>query len=177
MLQIAQAISATQCQEVRELLAEYIAWDSTCTRQLGLDVQTLLDFQYAAGAEEIPGVYTPPDGCLLLAASVDASAGCAAFRKLDQDSCELKRLYVRPAFQGQRLGRRLAEALIAAARQVGYSTMRLETTAFMRAALELYAALGFKPCAPYYDIPEVFREITVFLELDLRRYERNHRAP
>jgi GNAT superfamily N-acetyltransferase len=168
MPHIVQASSAGQYQQIRELLAEYIAWDSLCSRQLGLHVPSLLAFQYATGIEEIPGPYLPPDGALLLAHDGTAIAGCGAFRKLDADRCELKRLYVRPAFQGKGIGHRLVDVLIANAQQIGYATMCLETTTFMYTAVALYQRLGFSPCAAYYAIPNEFRAITVFMERDIR---------
>jgi hypothetical protein len=57
--------------------------------------------------------------------------------------------------------------LIATAREAGYGVMRLETVTFMEGALALYPTLGFRICEPYSVIPECFREITVFMELDL----------
>ena len=169
MLQLIPAASEQTYQEIRSLLDEYIAWDSAQTRQHGLNVQALMEFQYAAGSEEIPGSYQPPIGCLLLARYNGISAGCGAFRALDPNMCELKRLYVRPTFQGQSIGKRLTIELIRLAYELGYSTMRLETTTFMTGALALYTALGFRTCAPHYEIPQIFEEITVFMELDIRR--------
>jgi putative acetyltransferase len=171
MLRIVQAASEADYGQVQALIAEYVAWDSARTRQLGLNIQTLLEFQYSHGTEELPGVYTSPEGCLLLASYGAEIAGCGAFRKLNADTCEMKRLYVRPGFRGKEIGRSLASTLIKTARQVGYMTMCLETVTFMTGALTLYSSLGFKVGEPYYLIPEEFREITVFLELDLRGEE------
>jgi ribosomal protein S18 acetylase RimI-like enzyme len=76
-------------------------------------------------------------------------------------------MYVRPELRRLGIGRQLAEALIVAAREAGYGIMRLETTTFMDRAITLYSSLGFRTCKAYYPIPESFREITVFMELDL----------
>lgn len=130
---------------VRGLFAEYI--DS-----LGID----LSFQ-DVGAElaQLPGKYAPPRGVILVARDGKGAAlGCVALRPWSQPGvCEIKRLYVRPAARGQALGRRLAEAAIAWARHAGYVRMLLDTLASMQAARQLYAALGFRPVAPYYDNP------------------------
>lgn len=130
---------------VRGLFAEYI--DS-----LGID----LSFQGAAAElAGLPGKYAPPGGTILLARDVAGHAqGCVALRPwTPPGTCEIKRLYVRPAARGQALGRRLAEAAIELARQAGYTRMLLDTLATMRAARRLYAELGFRPVAPYYDNP------------------------
>ena len=99
----------------------------------------------------MPGAYAPPRGSLLLAKQGGEAAGCVAVRPLDAGRCEMKRLYVRPEFQGTGLGRRLAERAIDFARSCGYHSMVIDTLPDMHAARALYGKLGFKPCAPYYD--------------------------
>ena len=99
----------------------------------------------------LPGDYMPPRGNLLLAKQDNKAAGCVAVRPLDDERCEMKRLYVRPEFQGAGLGRRLAERAIDFARSCGYRSMMLDTLPAMREARALYQKLGFKRCAPYYD--------------------------
>jgi putative acetyltransferase len=168
MLEIVVAQTEAQYRQVRELLEEYIAWDATQLAQLGLDAQAALDFYFASGKEDLPGVYAPPDGRMFLASYSAETAGCAAFRRMTADTCEMKRMYVRPGFRGKQIGRRLADTLILTARETGYSIMLLETTTYLDKAIALYSALGFRACQPYCTTPEDFRKVIVCMELDLR---------
>ena len=103
-----------------------------------------LGFQdFAAELKRIRQIYAPPRGALLLAMEQNNPAGCAALRPLEENICEMKRLYVRPGFRGQAVGRMLAESVMAVARALGYRRMRLDTLASMTAARGLYASLGF----------------------------------
>jgi GNAT superfamily N-acetyltransferase len=168
MLEIVLAQTEAQYRQVRELLEEYIAWDATQLAPLGLDAQEALDFYFASGKEDLPGVYAPPDGRMFLASYSAQTAGCGAFHRMTADTCEMRRMYVRPEFRGKQIGRQLANALILAARETGYSIMRLETTTYLDRAIALYSALGFRTCQPYCTIPEGFRKVIVCMELDLR---------
>ena len=154
MIEIVQAETTAQIEQARVLFREYEAW-------LGLD----LCFQ---GFEDelagLPGKYAMPDGRLYLAVG-DEPVGCIALRKLDDNICEMKRLFVRDGFRGQQIGVRLIEQLIADARDIGYTTMRLDThPPKMGKAVSLYDSHGFRPIAPYYDNPHAD---VLFMEMSL----------
>ncbi len=99
---------------------------------------------------DLPGDYAPPKGRLILAEYEGQLAGCVALHKLDEDICEMKRLYLRPQFRGKGLGRALADRIIADARQIGYRRMRLDTVEpVMPDAVAMYRKIGFREIAPY----------------------------
>ncbi len=139
----------------RVIFREYEAW-------LGLD----LCFQgFEAELAGLPGKYSPPAGRLILAFVDDELAGSVALRPLDERTCEMKRLFVRPEFQGIGLGSRLIDSVITAAKEIGYERLRLDTfPPKMGKAVGLYEARGFREIEPYYDNPNVE---TLFMELDL----------
>jgi GNAT superfamily N-acetyltransferase len=139
----------------RGLFEEYAA-------QLGID----LCFQgFTAELTALDKMYGPPTGCLLLAWLGDAAVGCAGVRKLSGEVCEMKRLYIRDDLRGLGTGRELVVQLLAHARELGYRKMVLDTLEGMSRARGLYASLGFRECAPYYDNPLAR---VVYMELDLR---------
>jgi putative acetyltransferase len=143
MARIVQAAPEADLEVVRTLFREY-------QQAIGVD----LGFQsFEEELRLLPGTYAPPRGRLLLALEEDGPAGCGGLRPIAQDVAELKRMWVRPAFRGRGLGRRIAEALLAAAREEGYRLARLDTLETMREAIALYRSLGFREIPAYYPNP------------------------
>ena len=156
MLAIFQADTAEHMAAARELMLEYASslGISLCFQNFDEELRTL------------PGQYAPPQGRLLLAESNGHAAGMIALRPVEDNYiCEMKRLYVRPAFRGRSLGKTLVDELILEARKIGYRRMRLDTIqGKMDRAIELYRQLGFREIPAHY--PSPVRE-TLFLELEL----------
>jgi ribosomal protein S18 acetylase RimI-like enzyme len=159
MMKLDQAETPEQIEELRRLLREYEA-------SLGVS----LCFQgFEREMAKLPGEYAPPGGRLLLCSAGVSPAphqavGCVALRRVDDETCEMKRLYLRPGFRGRGAGRLLAVAIIGEARKIGYKKMRLDTLAEMREARALYESLGFKRIEPYYHNP---MQGAIFMELEL----------
>jgi ribosomal protein S18 acetylase RimI-like enzyme len=151
-----EARTPEELAQVRRLFRTYADW-------LAVD----LCFQgFEREVAELPGGYAPPSGRLLVAKAGGDVVGCVGVRPLEPGVCEMKRLWVEPGFAGHGIGRALAEAIIEAARAIGYERMRLDTLPDrMPAAQHLYASLGFREIPPYYPNPLAG---VVMLELVLR---------
>jgi putative acetyltransferase len=157
LVALAPSLSPETLGELRALFREYAA-------SLGLD----LEFQgFERELAELPGAYAPPRGCILLAPSPSGldleggaeairrkgAAGCVALRPLAGEVCEMKRLYVRPAYRRRGLGRALCLRLMAQGARLGYRLMRLDTLSSLEEAGALYRSLGFREIPPYYHNP------------------------
>jgi putative acetyltransferase len=149
-----EARSAEQVAEVRKLFEEY---------QKSLSFE--LDFQcFGNELDQLPGKYAPPGGALFLALVDGRVAGCVGLRKMDAEICEMKRLFVRPQFQGLGLGKALVAAIIRAARDRGYRRMRLDSVASMASAIALYRKVGFVEIEQYCENPLAD---AIFMELEI----------
>ena len=139
MLLIKQALTERQNKQIKKLFKEYANY-------LGID----LSFQnFEEELKTLPGDYSTPDGCILLAYYENKLVGCVALRKFQEKVCEMKRLYIRPNFRRKKIGKALSIAIINKAKEIGYKSMRLDTLPFMKEAISLYLTLGFKEIAPY----------------------------
>lgn len=145
MLTVVHADSEERLREVVSLFREYgtIPGIEVCLQTFDKEMVSL------------PGIYAPPAGCLILAVSDGKAAGCVGIARLDETTCEMRRLYVRPSFRGLRAGRTLAESALTEAARLGYGKMRLETLpGLMKEAVALYRSLGFREIAPYGGAPK-----------------------
>ncbi|HER00201.1 MAG TPA: N-acetyltransferase [candidate division Zixibacteria bacterium] len=112
----------------------------------------------------LPGKYASPEGRLIIAEYNSEIAGCVAVKKIGEGVCEMKRLYVRPKFRGKKIGRMLAERIVADASDIGYDLMRLDTLERLKEAISLYRSMGFKETTAYVYNPI---EDVVYMELKL----------
>lgn len=138
-MEIVPVASAEGLERVRSLFQEY--WDSFGFTPC---------FQgFAEELARLPGDYAPPGGRLALALVDGQAAGCVALRRLEDERCEGKRLYVRPEFRGRGVGRALVEWIIAEARAAGYREMLGDTLPAMDRALAMYERMGFERIEAY----------------------------
>jgi GNAT superfamily N-acetyltransferase len=139
MLRVKSATSMRELEQIRDLFIDY-------SYSLGFD----LSFQnFERELNELPGDYSPPSGRLLLGFHDSDPVGCVALRRISEEICEMKRLFVRPQCRGLGLGRVLAMKVIEDACGMGYRRMRLDTVPTMQTAIALYVSLGFKEIEPY----------------------------
>lgn len=140
--------------EVRKIFREY---------QESIDTDLCFQkFEEELGG--LPGKYSQPKGRLYLAYAGEKLAGCVALHPMEDNKCEMKRLYVKPEFREQGFGRILAEKIIQDAKEIGYKQMFLDTLDTMQSAVKLYKSLGFKD-APEYCYNPIAGAIFLYLKL------------
>lgn len=128
-------------------------------------VAEIFDVQgFTAEVAGLPGRYSPPSGCLILAMEGNSPAGCVALRDLGDGTCEMKRLYVAPPYRGRGMGKLLVEGVVRRAKHMGYRRVVLDTLPEMAGAVALYREYGFVETTPYWDNPA---ERAVFMERPL----------
>jgi ribosomal protein S18 acetylase RimI-like enzyme len=149
---------------MRELFEEY-------GRSLGID----LSFQgFDQELVSLPGKYAPPHGAVIIARSDGVPCGCVALRRIDERTCEMKRLYVRPGNRGLRIGAELVTRIIETAKARGYGAMRLDTLPSMTSAVSLYRSFGFQEIEPYIYNP---LPGALFMEKGLQQTSAQPRSP
>jgi ribosomal protein S18 acetylase RimI-like enzyme len=152
--EIIEAGSASEYATGRSMIEEY-------AQSLAID---LCFEKLDSELNQLPVIYGPPTGCLLLARLDEDLIGCGGLRRISDKVCEMKRLYVRPVGRGLGVGRDIAVGLIREASALGYTRMVLDSLVDMSSAQNLYRSLGFTETAPYYDNP---RPGFVYMALDL----------
>jgi ribosomal protein S18 acetylase RimI-like enzyme len=164
-LQIIEAETPPHADHVVALLRDYHLW----LRRRYVDQIDLIDAyfderEWESELADLKGHYGAPFGAILLALVDGVPAGCVMTRGIGEDVCEMKRLFVRPAFHGMHIARLLTQRLAQLAAHRGYAKMRLETGKLQTEAQALYRSLGFCRIAPYYELSDWFKENQLFFE-------------
>jgi len=155
-IEFKHATSRDGIKEVKKLFLEYAQ-----------SLETDLAFQdFETELKNLPGKYSPPDGILILALANGKAAGCVALRRLTENTCEMKRLYVCDPYRGLGIGRSLVRMIIEEATKLHYQYMRLDTLPTMKKAQDLYLSFGFYDIEPYVYNPV---KGTRFMELNLKK--------
>ena len=167
-IKILDATSKEHLDHVRNLINSFLKWH--LKRHLE-DIDLINEYFDPKDFEEelasLPGKYSKPEGSLLLAFYNNQPAGCVALKKINDHSCEMKRMFVYPEFHGKGIGHALAKAIIDEAKKIGYSSMKLDTSIRQMEAQKLYQGFGFKNTEAYYELPKKVKNWLVFMELKL----------
>jgi GNAT superfamily N-acetyltransferase len=167
-IKILNAVSEDHLEQVRNLITTFVKWHlNRHVEDTALINEYFDPKDFEKELASLPGKYSMPDGSLLLAFYNDQPAGCVALKKLDESSCEMKRMFVYPEFHGKGIGYALAKAIIDEAKKIGYSTMKLDTSVRQIEAQKLYQGFGFKNIEAYYELPDKQKNWLVFMELKL----------
>jgi ribosomal protein S18 acetylase RimI-like enzyme len=165
MLKIFPVKTDKDLEIVKELFIEYADF---LKELLGKHDRSWADYQNQKAFKEannLPGEYAMPKGCILLAKYQNEIAGCIAISEITIGLCELKRIYVKPQYRRMGIGKKLADTVIKKAAQLNYERMRLDTNDLFLGAKELYTSLGFKEIGHIVASP---LKSSVHMELKLR---------
>ena len=157
MLKIYQVKTHDDIEVTRSILGEYLSSRESDDSIFPKELQA-----FRKQIAELPAEFAETRGCLLLAEYGEQSVGCVGLREIGDGICEMKRLYVKPQFRGQGIGKTLAKKVIEKAKEIGYACMRIDT--FNEAAKTLFVSLGFYKIEPYRYNPI---EGVEFMELKL----------
>jgi len=145
-------------EELRPLYEEYAAM---LVEAVPIFKNSLARQNYDVELSHLHDKYGKPGGRIYVLHVDGQTAGCIGLRRIDNEYCEMKRLYVRPNYRGAKLGERLVGQILADARAEGYRFMRLDTLPPLKSAIRMYRSLGFYDIEKYYDcvVPD-----TIYLE-------------
>ena len=144
MLKIYIAETDKDIEAVKQLFTLYVEYLFEVFNPYSLSLAQRVCQETQDEGNALPGEYAEPKGCILLAEYNDVIAGCVTVSEMAGDTCELKRIYVKPQFRRRGIGKKLMGDIIEKAIELGYKRMRLHTTGLFAGAKELYTSFGFK---------------------------------
>ncbi|HMT27805.1 MAG TPA: GNAT family N-acetyltransferase [Bacteroidia bacterium] len=167
-VKVQEAILPDDLDFIRQLWTDYLTWGNDTMQKLyGVHPHNPNE----QVEHDIIGInkFLPPHGKVMLAFINNKACGIGCLKSINDETGEIKRMYVNPSFRKIGAGRALMKSLIQGAKESGYKSVRLDSPKFMDAAHSLYRSFGFKeiPVYPEVEIPEEFREYLLFMELEL----------
>ena len=166
---VRRATSAADMQAVAGLMRQFVEWQYVRHAEDCHIIDSYFDpVGFAAELDGLPGEFASPKGELLVAEDEGTIVGCVALRPLSDDTCEMKRMFVSADCHGKGVGVMLGQAIVQAAKDLGYRTMFLDTGPKQIEAQALYHKLGFHDVAPYYEVAPQLRDWLVFMEQKLQ---------
>ena len=165
---IQEATSPLEIAAFGGLISEYVAWCRERYKHEPWLVEMAFSHQgLDAELQKLHELYAPPNGRMLIAEDAHEILGGVSFKHVDNETCEMKRMFVRSTANGRGLGRLLCLSLMRTAARDGYKVMRLDTTRDMVEAIGLYQRFGFRNVAPFIEYPERMRPMMIFMERPL----------
>ena len=168
-MNIRPVATAEDREYVRSLSVEYLRWVFT---ELNAEFDAGWDVDAVTGIvdEWMPTLkkFSPPDGQFLLVYVAEEAVGMGALRKLSDDICEIKRMYVRPAYRGQGLGKAILNALLEIAREGHFRIVRLDSPKISRSARALYRSMGFYDIEPYAETEAGLENASLMLFMEMK---------
>jgi len=178
VISIIEAEDDQHFEQVAALMRDYLLWMRRRYHRHGEMLDAYFDErEWESELTDLEGHYGAPHGGIVIALVDGMPAGCVMARGIGEDVCEMKRLFVRPAFQGLGLARAMVKKLARVCDRRGYTHMRLETGLLQTEAIRLYRSLGFVPIAPYYACPQWFVDHGRFMEAKLDALLTRERTP
>ena len=169
MIEITQAITKEDLEKANQLNWEYLSW---CVEESRNHLGEELDLNELYGHSRTDQeAFMADTGRLLLAKENGMVGGIACLKKIREDTCEIKRMYVRPGFRGKKIGEQLLSRLIEEAKVIGYSRILLDSDPYMSKAHSMYRAMGFVETEPYAEAEmegENYSRHMIYMELILR---------
>ena len=165
---IRPAESAQDFEAIARLMRSFVEWQYERHSADRHVIDSYFDPEkFAAELKNLPGEFGSPHGALLVADDGRHVAGCVALRRLSDEACEMKRLFVDLEYHGRGIGKLLGAAIVEEGRHLGYRRMLLDTGPAQTEAQQLYRKLGFRLIGPYSELSPLLRNWLVFMELDL----------
>jgi GNAT superfamily N-acetyltransferase len=166
-LEILHPATDEEYRQARNLIYHFVRWHQQRHEGTTLTNDYYGHKEFEQELASLHTHYASGRNLLLLARYEGEPVGCVALREIDNETCEMKRMFVQEQYQGKGIGHALAQALITEARSLGYKIMKLNTSIRQTEAQKLYETLGFVRTTPYYSMERKVVEWLVFMELNL----------
>ena len=168
MIHITQAKTPIDLEQANRINREYLEW---CVEESRSHLGETLDLEALySHSQTDQGAFLADSGRLLLAKEDEVAVGIACLKKIRDDTCEIKRMYVQPAYRGRKIGEQLLNRLIDEARMIGYSRVLLDSDPYMTRAHGIYRSMGFVETDPYPEAEmdgEDYARHMIYMELVL----------
>ncbi|MDB5524789.1 MAG: GCN5-related N-acetyltransferase protein [Rhizobium sp.] len=164
MVSVRQAETGADFKTVWSLIADMGEWDARECAARGIPGSDVIQTYYNYTADRLTAAFSAPGTAMFIARLDGAAAGCCGYADAGDGAAELCKMFVQPDFRGRGAARALVSTVLSGMQESRFSEARLVTVNFMTEAISLYRSFGFDPCAPFEDVPESLKDITVYFK-------------